>query len=110
MIREEEVRRYDAKRQWRRKGWVTEERRLLGVVEQILYEEPADWRAFLPNDLDTFTAKNLAAATGIRSPLAQRMVYCLRKAGVIELTGKEGRANLYKLLDNAGTELHNIDL
>ena len=29
MIREEEVRRYEGKRSWRRKGWVTEERRLL---------------------------------------------------------------------------------
>ena len=30
MIREEEVRRYDGKRKWRRRGWVIEERRIGG--------------------------------------------------------------------------------
>jgi len=29
--------------------------------------------------------------------LAQRMVYCLRKVTVIDLTGKQGRANLYRV-------------
>lgn len=95
MIREEEVRRYEGKRKWRRRGWAIEERRLLAVVEQMLYEEPADWRAFLPKDLETFTASDLAEAIGIRRQLAQKMVYCLRKARVITLMGKQGRANLY---------------
>jgi len=98
MIREEEVRRHDGKRHWRKRGWVTEERRLLGVVEQRLYQNPADWRAFLPEDLETFTAKDLAEAIGIRIQLAQKMVYCLRKATVIELIGKRGRANLYSVV------------
>jgi len=97
MIREEEVRRYEGKRGWRRRGWVTEERRLLGVEGQMLYEEPADWRAFLPEDLGAFTARDLAQATGISSPLAQKIVYCLRQVGVIELMGKRERANLYRV-------------
>ena len=97
MIREEEVRRYEGKRKWRRRGWVIEERRLLGVVEQRLYEEPADWRAFLPKDLGTFTARDLAEAIGIRRRLAQKMVYCLREVRVIKLIGKQGRANLYRV-------------
>jgi hypothetical protein len=97
MIREEEVRRYEGKRNWRRRGWVTEERRLLGVVEQRLYEDPADWRAFLPKDLETFTARDLAEAIGVRIQLAQKMVYCLRKVTVIKLMGKQGRANLYRV-------------
>jgi hypothetical protein len=68
---------------------------LLGVVEQRLYEEPADWLVFLPEDLETFTASDLADAIGIRRQLAQKMVYCLRKGRVIDLIGKQGRANLY---------------
>jgi hypothetical protein len=96
MIREEEVRRYEGKRNWRRRGWAIEERRLLGVVGQMLYEEPADWRAFLPEDLGAFTARDLSEAIGIRRRLAQRMVYCLRKVSVVKLTGKQGRANLYR--------------
>jgi hypothetical protein len=95
MIREEEVRRYAGKRRWRGRGWGIEERRLLGVVDQIVYEEPADWRAFLPKDLETFTARDLAEASGIRRQLAQKMAYCLRKVKIISLMGKQGRANLY---------------
>ncbi len=97
LIREEEVRRHEGKRKWRRRGWVVEERRLLEVLAQRLYEEPADWRAFLPKDLGTFTARDLAEARGIRLQLAQKVVYCLRKATVIELIGKQGRANLYSV-------------
>jgi hypothetical protein len=97
LIREEEVRRYEGKRSWRRKGWVTEERRLLRVVDQRLFEQPADWQALLPDTLEEpFTTRDLAEAVGIRRPLAQKMAYCLRKARVIQLTDKRGRANLYQ--------------
>ncbi|UCG88564.1 MAG: hypothetical protein JSW71_08490 [Gemmatimonadota bacterium] len=99
LIREEEVRRFEGKRNWRRRGWVVEERRLLEVVERRLYQEPADWRAFLPKDMDTFTARDLAEATAISGQLAQKMVYCLRKVSVLELLGKQGRANLYRVVD-----------
>jgi len=100
MIREEEVRRYEGKRRWRSKGWVVEERRLLEVVDRRLFEEPADWRAFVPEELESFTAQDLAEATGIRRQLANKMAYCLRKARVVRLIGKQGRANLYRV---AGT-------
>lgn len=99
LIKEEEVRRYEGKRRWRRRGWVTEERRLLEVVEQRLFEEPADWLGFLPEGLESFTARDLAETIDIRRPLAQKMAYCMRKARVIELIGKRGRANLYRVAD-----------
>ena len=71
----------------------------MGVVGQRLYEEPADWRAFLPKDLGAFTARDLSEAIGIRRQLAQRMVYCLRKVRVVKLISKQGRANLYRAVD-----------
>src|ERR1051325_7640816 len=37
MIREEEVRRYEGKRRWRRKGWVIEGRRLVDVVDRRVF-------------------------------------------------------------------------
>ena len=98
MIREEEVRRYEPNRAWRRRGWVTEERRLLEVVERRSYQEPGDWRTFLPEGIDPFTANDLAEARDISKRLAQKMVYCLRHVNVIELIGKRGRANLYRVL------------
>ncbi len=97
MIREEETRRYEAKRKWRRRGWAIEERRLLEVVDQRLFEEPADWLAFLPEGLESFTARDLAEAIDIRRELAQKMAYFLRKGGVIKLIGRRGRANLYRV-------------
>ena len=97
MIREEEARRYEGKRKWRRRGWVTEERRLLEVVDQRLFEESADWLAFLPEGLESFTARDLAAAIDIRRELAQKMAYFLRKVRVIKLIGRRGRANLYRV-------------
>lgn len=41
----EEVRRYDGRRGWRRKGWVVQERRFLDVVEHHRFESPADMLA-----------------------------------------------------------------
>jgi hypothetical protein len=95
MIREEEARRYEGKRKWRRRGLVTEDRRLLEVVDQRFFEEPADWLALLPEGLESFTARDLAEAIDIRGELAQKMAYCLRKVRAVNLIGRRGRANLY---------------
>ena len=97
MIREEEVRRYDGKRKWRRRGWVVEGRRLVDVVDRRLFGASADWLAFVPHGLQSFTTKDLATATDTRRELAQKMAYCLRHARMIDLIGRQGRANLYQV-------------
>ena len=98
LTREDEVRRYRGRHRWRRRGWGIVERQLLEVVDQKLFEEPEDWRRLVPQELGSFTARDLAEAKAIRKPLAQKMAYCLRKAGVIELVGRRGRANLYSVV------------
>jgi len=95
LIREEEARRYGGGRTWRKRGWVTAERRLLEVVDRRVFDTPADWLALLPKGFDPFTARDLADATGIRLELAQKMAYSLRAAKLVRLIGKRGRANLY---------------
>src|ERR1051325_3054286 len=52
MIRQEEVRRYDRKRKWRRRGWVIESCRLLEVLDRHLFGASSDWLGFLPNGLE----------------------------------------------------------
>lgn len=100
MTREEELRRYDERRNWRRRGWGIEERRLLEVVDRKLFAKPADWRRLLPETLaQPFSVKDLAAVNNLGNPLAQKMAYCLRKAKVINLAGKQGNANLYEIAD-----------
>ena len=101
MIRQEEVRRYDGKRSWRRKGWVVEGRQLLDVLDQRLFGHSTDWLKFLPDGLDAFTAKDLAAGINTRTELAQKMAYCLREGKMIELIGRRGRANLYRIAEQS---------
>ncbi len=96
LIQEDEVRHYDGKRGWRRRGWVTHERRLLQVVERRLFETPADVGNLVPAGLDKpFTTSDLASAIGQRRWLAQKMAYCLREMGVLSPVGKQGNAILY---------------
>ena len=96
LIQEEEVRRHDRRRAWRRRGWVTQERRLLQVVDQRRFSAPADLRELLPLDLgEPFTTSDLAKAIARPRRLAQRMAYCLREMGEIEAVGKQGNAILY---------------
>ena len=96
LIQEEEVRRHDPHRRWRRRGWVTEERRLLEVVDQQLFQTPAELRALIPAATpDPFTTADLAQALARPRWLAQKMAYCLRKMEVITPTGKQGRSILY---------------
>lgn len=100
MIREEEVRRYDGRRKrWRRRGWVIEGRRLVEVVERRLFGNAADWLAFVPNGLPSFTTKDLATIADTNRDLAQKMAYCLREAKMIELIGRQGRANVYRVAE-----------
>jgi hypothetical protein len=96
MIWEEEVRRYDGKRRWWRRGWVTEERRLLEVVGRQLFETERDMGELIPSGLDEpFTTAELGEVVGGRRRLGEKMAYCLRKMGVVKQVGKRGRANLY---------------
>jgi hypothetical protein len=96
MIQEEEVRRYDGKRGWRRRGWVTHERRLLEVLQTRRFERPEDVGRLLPAGLPArFTTADLARAAGKPRWFAQKMAYCLRKMGVIATVGKRGRSILY---------------
>jgi len=96
LIQEEEVRRYDADHNRRRKGWGTVERRLLGVMEECLFETPADLTALLPMALtEPFTARQLAAALDQPVWLAHKMIYCLRAMGELAPAGKTGRSTTY---------------
>lgn len=96
-IHEEEMRRHDARRGWRRKGWVTHERRLVKVMGRQCFASPEDIRALLPASLaEPFTASDLAHFIPGSLRRAQKMIYCLRAMGLITQTGKRGRAVLYR--------------
>lgn len=98
LVEEEEVRRPDTRRGWRRGGFVIEERRLVAVVETIQLQAPPDLLALLPTDLpDPFTTADLADGLGRSRHLAQEMGYCLRVSGAVETVGRDRRGILYRL-------------
>ena len=68
------------------------------MVDSRLIESFADLRTFLPPNLpDAFTNADLAAAPGNNYRHAQSITYVLRKVGVIEEMGKQGRSVLYRV-------------
>lgn len=94
---EDEYRRHDPDRAWRRRGWVVEERRLTGVEGTIDLAGPADLAALLPDDLpERFTTAEISNLAGCNRRVAQQMTYCLRHVGAIEICGKQGRAIEYR--------------
>lgn len=96
LIQEEEVRRFERNKAWRRKGWVTHERHLLQVVGSRVFHTPRDLAGLLPGGLPcAFTVRDVARAASQPVWLAQKMVYCLRALGLITAQGKRGRAALY---------------
>ena len=102
LIQEEEVRRFDPSKAWRRKGWVVVERRLLDVVDLLVVESPHALVSLLPTEVPReFTTADLAAELSCHRRLAQQMTYCLRRTGVIEMVGKEGNAIMYARIDDA---------
>ncbi len=100
LTREEEVRRLDRKRGWRRKGWVVEERRLLEVVDRLIIDSPDALASLLPSEMPReFTTADLGKALRRHRRLAQQMTYCLRRIGMIERVGKDGNAIVYARTD-----------
>jgi len=101
LIQEEEIRCYDGRKGWRRRGWVTEERLLLKVLESHLFQNAADLWRLIPDGLPAeFTTAHLARVMSASKRVAQQAAYCLRKADQIEQVGKRGRSNLYMRKSN----------
>ncbi len=100
LIEAEEVRRFAGQPHWRRRGWVTQERRLVRVAEQKIFNAPQDFLPFLPQSLpSSFTTADLAASLACSRRLAQQMAYCLAAMGQIAKTGTQNRFNLYVKTD-----------
>lgn len=93
---EEEVRRPD-KRGWRHGGFAIEERRLMGVVEQVELGSVADLLQLLPQDLpDPFTTSDLAGSLQRSKHQAREVAYCLRESGAVATAGRDKRGILYR--------------
>lgn len=98
LVHEEEILVNDGQGSWRRKGWSIHDRRLLDVVDSAVFKSPSDFLTLLPDDLPgAFTNQDLAAALARPRYVAQKMTYCLRKMGVLDVIGKQGNAFLFSI-------------
>lgn len=96
LVHEEESREHRPGSSWRRRGWVTVDRRLLGVVERRSLQGAASLLRFVPTELiEPFDTGELASATGMARSTAQKLAYCLRTAGQLQVVGASGNARLY---------------
>lgn len=65
------------------------------------YSKPSDYAKFLPNGLpEAFTTKELSALSGLRQGDCSIVLRVLTGIGILERTGKRGRAYLYKRCEN----------
>lgn len=98
LVEEDEIRRPDARKGWRRGGFVIEERRLVVVRETVTIDSPSALLGLLPQGLpDPFTTADLAEGLGRSRHLAQEVAYCLRVSGAVGTAGRDKRGILYRL-------------
>ena len=97
LISEEELRVPAVGGSWRRKGWRVARRKLLEVLEAQRISSMEDLWRLVPGPLpERFTTRELALAMAQPRWAAQKLAYCLRESGAIELVGKAGNALEYR--------------
>jgi hypothetical protein len=99
MIEVEEIWCNDGKGSWRRKGASIEDRRLIDILESVMFENKMDFLGVLPKGLpNPFTNRNLAENLRIPINQSRKMTYSLRKIGTIKDAGKNGNQMLFQVL------------
>jgi len=82
-------------RLWR-KDYRVLDRELTEIQHRVSVASPVDLLGLLPElPKEPFTTKEIAACCSVPRWLAQKMAYCLRKAGSVEVSGKRGNAIEY---------------
>lgn len=86
----------DGKGSWRRKHWSIANRKVKQILEEKTFRQAEDFLELIPDNVtDPFTNKQLATALRLSSRLTGKMTYVFRKMNLIDVVGKQGRANLF---------------
>jgi len=87
----------DGKGSWRRKGVRIVDRFLGAWHQSVCLKSLKDYRQFVPfRKNERFIFRRLAEKAGISTALARKTLYVLTKIGLVEKTGKQGNAFVYK--------------
>jgi hypothetical protein len=83
-------------RRRRKPGYLVVDRLLRDIRETVRLRESADLWSLLPGDLpDRFSTRDLADCLGRPLAFAQRVAYCLRLGGAVEVVEKRGNRRVY---------------
>lgn len=97
LIEVEEVWRDDGQGSWRKKYWSISDRRLVGVNEEIVLHDGADFLGLLPADLpEQFTNGDLVEHVRCTKRLAGKATYALKEMGLIVKVGVKNRYHLFE--------------
>ncbi|MHC5540442.1 hypothetical protein ACYOEI_19650, partial [Singulisphaera rosea] len=82
------------RRRW--PGYTVVDRRLREVSATVSLLEARDLMGLLPCEFsDAFTTLDLAERLGRSLAFAQRVAYCLRHSGAVDVVGKAGNRRIY---------------
>lgn len=94
----EETRCQDGRGSWRRKGNSIVDRRLMGVADTMRFDSLEDFKGIIPHGIEQpFSNKSLARTMDIPVSVAQKITYCYRRMGILELCGKKRNELLFSL-------------
>jgi hypothetical protein len=86
----------DGRGSWRRRGDSIADRALTACRGSILLAAREDYSRFIPFAAgEEFTARELGKRAGINPVIARKTLYTLTRLGLVERTGKRGRAWTY---------------
>jgi hypothetical protein len=87
----------DGRGSWRRRGASISDRLIDVWRQSIVLSKPKDYYRFIPfRKGEGFSVRDLAEKAGIDAGLARKTLYVLNKMGLVERTGKLGRAYQYR--------------
>jgi len=97
LVRETEHRCADGQGSWRRQGKTKVDRVLDDLAGEKILGAREDYAALVPAAwTEPGTVVSLAETLSLSATEAQAMVSCLKKIGVLEVCGKQGRAHLLR--------------
>lgn len=71
----------------------------VGLVDEMSFECPEDYRMMIPAELDDFTSKDYAKATKIPISQAQTALNIFHYLHVVKRVGKKGNAYIYEVCE-----------
>jgi hypothetical protein len=96
--KEEEVRTADGRGSWRRRGISILDRKLLGIINRVSFEHAGDYLMLLPESAPMiFTNRHLSQIMKKPVKKIRKLTYSLKKIGLLEVVGKQGNAQLFKI-------------